>query len=262
MTYLHRMTFTPGITHAPSGTAAPFLFLFTKEGTLLLTPENLPPTRMDANAVYLGTLDGRPCFVARAEQHDPECVAHEIRSLYGLVPDELYALIGYATQILTWRETHRYCSKCGGAAKPSKTERAMICTACGFHSYPRISPSIIVAVTKWNELLMCRGHHFPAGLYSVVAGFVEPGETLEQCAAREVMEETGIEIKNIRYHSSQPWPFPHSLMVGFTADYAGGTLQIDPKEIEDAGWYTAGALPNIPGPSTIARTLFDHFLNA
>ena len=138
----------------------------------------------------------------------------------------------------------------------------LVCPECSLMSFPRISPSMIVAVTRGDELLMARGRHFPEGLYSVVAGFVEPGESLEQCVAREVMEETGLEIINIKYHSSQPWPFPHSLMVGFTADYAGGEINIDPKEIEDAGWYSADKLPErIPSKSTIARVLIDNFLH-
>ncbi|QBG46372.1 NAD(+) diphosphatase [Verrucomicrobia bacterium S94] len=244
-------------------------FLFRNGNGILTLARLIPVLSVDSpllkNAVYLGTYGTEPCYAARLDQNTDVPAAYEIsdiRSLHGEIEGELYSLIGYASQILTWRENHQFCSRCGTKAEPSEKERAMICPTCGLQNYPRISPSMIVAVTRGNELLMARGHHFPEGLYSVVAGFVEPGENLEQCVAREVMEETGIEIKNIRYHSSQPWPFPHSLMIGFTADYAGGEIRIDPEEIEDAGWYTAENLPDkIPSKSTIARALIDDYLN-
>ncbi len=239
------------------------ILLFNADGQVGLNEDLSVPERVPArHAVYLGTLNERPCFVERAADETESVQWLEIRDLFSQVPDELYALIGYASQILIWRENHRFCSRCGAKAVPSETERAMVCPECRLRNYPRISPSMIVAVTRGDELLMARGHHFPEGLYSVLAGFVEPGETLEQCVEREVMEETGIEVENIQYHSSQPWPFPHSLMVGFTADYAGGELNIDPTEIEDAGWYTADRLPDrIPSESTIARALINDYLN-
>jgi NAD+ diphosphatase len=139
-------------------------------------------------------------------------------------------------------------------------ELAMECTACGQLSYPRISPAVIVAILRDEKILLARANRFPSGFYSVLAGFVEPGETLEQCAKREVREETGIEVKNLRYFSSQPWPFPHSLMVAFTAEYAAGEIRIDPSEIADAGWYSADALPLIPDPITVARKLIDWYV--
>ncbi|VGO21174.1 NAD(+) diphosphatase [Pontiella sulfatireligans] len=261
------MKFIPAILpdNAPAAPALTFLFC---EGKIVLNQEEAIPCFGQERAlvnqgIYLGTYEGQPCYVARidAEPDVPEdCMLSEIRPLHATFADELYALIGYASQILTWRENHQFCSKCGAGAVPSTTERAMVCNACGFMSYPRISPSIIVAVTKGPELLMARGPHFPAGLYSVVAGFLEPGETLEQCVAREVREETGIEVSNICYFASQPWAFPHSVMIGFTADYAGGELKIDPSEIEDAGWFMPDALPEIPSESTIARWLIDDYL--
>ncbi|MDF7800891.1 NAD(+) diphosphatase [Pontiellaceae bacterium B1224] len=264
------MTFNPAILPETPSPATVRAFLFSNEKEIQLDQKSVPLLPPDSpllkNAIYLGLLDNMPCYTARLDEATVLPTGYEsgdIRSLHGHFEDELYALIGYASQILTWSENHQFCSRCGTKAEASEQERAMVCPACGLMNYPRISPSMIVAVTRGNELLMARGHHFPEGLYSVVAGFVEPGENLEQCVAREVMEETGLEITNIKYHSSQPWPFPHSLMVGFTADYVGGEIRIDPKEIADAGWYTANNLPEkIPSKATIARKLIDHFLSS
>ncbi|WP_372845971.1 NAD(+) diphosphatase [Pontiella sp.] len=254
------MKFEPAII-PPVNPSSAWALLFRDDGTLALNADDsIPRQGPDEQSVYLGTLDGAPCFVARTDSR--EYCFNEIRGLHSQISDELYSLIGYASQILTWRENHRFCSRCGAATAPSDTERAMVCPACGHMSYPRVSPSMIVAVTKGDELLMARSPRFPPGLYSVLAGFLEPGETLEQCVAREVREETGIEIANIRYFASQPWPFPHSIMIGFKADYAGGEIRIDPSEIEDAGWYAPATLPDIPGHSTIARWLIDDYLKS
>jgi NAD+ diphosphatase len=139
-------------------------------------------------------------------------------------------------------------------------QRAKQCPQCKLVNYPRLSPSIIVAVRRGNELLLARSPRFPAGMYSVLAGFVEPGETLEQAVEREVQEEVGLTVKNICYFGSQPWPFPNSLMIGYRAEYAGGEIQIDRVEIEDAGWYTAEHLPAIPSRISIARQLIEAFI--
>ena len=138
-------------------------------------------------------------------------------------------------------------------------ERAKICQQCGLVNYPRVSPAIIVAVIKDDQILLARSGRFPGGFFSVLAGFVEPGESLEACVKREVFEETGIAVQNIRYFGSQPWPFPDSLMVGFTAEYAGGDIQIDGREIVAADWYSRDNLPNIPPGISIARQLIDWF---
>ena len=141
-------------------------------------------------------------------------------------------------------------------------ERAKLCPACGLTTYPRISPAIIVAVTKGDTLLLARGHRHPPGFYSVLAGFVEPGETLEETVRREVREEVSLEVDDIRYFGSQPWPFPDSLMVAFTASYASGEITLEELEIADAGWYTAANLPLVPPPISIARSLIDAFVGA
>jgi NAD+ diphosphatase len=133
----------------------------------------------------------------------------------------------------------------------------MHCDQCGLNSYPRISPAVMVLVRRDNELLLARSPHFKPGVFSALAGFVEAGETLEQCAMREVKEEVGIEISHLRYFSSQSWPFPNSLMVAFFAEYAGGELTPDPNEIEAADWFTLDALPRLPDPVSIARRLIE-----
>jgi NAD+ diphosphatase len=144
--------------------------------------------------------------------------------------------------------------------KISQTERAKECPKCGLLHFPRLAPAIIVLVERGNELLLARSRHFMPGMYSVLAGFVEPGESLEEAVVREVREEVGISVKDIKYFGSQPWPFPHSLMVGFTATYGCGEITIDDTEIEDAGWFTADKLPRIPGKISIARKLIDWFV--
>jgi NAD+ diphosphatase len=135
-----------------------------------------------------------------------------------------------------------------------------VCIECGLVNYPTISPAIIVAVIMGSQILLARSHRFHTGFYSVLAGFIEYGETFEQCVRREVKEEVGIDVGNIRYFASQPWPFPNTLMVGFTADYAGGVVTADKVEIADARWFKADNLPAIPPKGTIARQLIDWFV--
>jgi NAD+ diphosphatase len=142
---------------------------------------------------------------------------------------------------------------------PVPEERAKQCTACSSRVYPRISPAVIVAITREDKLLLARASRFKTGMHSVIAGFVEPGETLEECVRREVSEEVGLEIKNIRYFSSQPWPFPDSLMIAFTAEYSSGEITVDNSEIVEANWYKADELPEIPGKASVARKLIDWF---
>ncbi len=137
----------------------------------------------------------------------------------------------------------------------------MRCTRCGMMHFPRLSPAAIVLVKREDRILLAHSPGFPQGLYSVLAGFVEPGESIEEAVVREVREEVGIEVTNVRYFGSQPWPFPNSLMIGFTADYTGGDLAPEPTEIEDAGWYTADDLPPLPPKVSIARAMIDDFVN-
>jgi NAD+ diphosphatase len=221
--------------------------------------------------IYLGYLreadaGQTPCYAAEVagDAAVPAGMAADgLRQLYGQLDETLFSLAGRAIQLVAWDRTHQFCGQCGGPTEAIAAERAKLCPRCGLSSYPRLSPATIIAVVRSTadgpRLLLARNHRFPAGRYSVIAGFVEPGETLEECASREAAEEVGIQIKNVRYFGSQPWPFPNSLMIGFTAEYAGGEFALEASEIADAGWFAADALPGLPPKMSIARRLIDWF---
>ncbi len=171
-----------------------------------------------------------------------------------------FAMAGRAKQIVEWDRTHRFCGRCGTETGSGPSELAKECPRCEMLFFPRLSPAAIVLVRRGEGVLLARSPGFPPGMYSVLAGFVEPGESIEETIEREIREEVGIEVGNVRYFGSQPWPFPHSLMIGFTADYAGGELRTDPTEIEDADWCPADDLPDLPPKVSIARAMIDRFV--
>ena len=210
----------------------------------------------------MGHVDGTACRVASVPLNSeaPAGWSFEgVRGLFSVFPPGFFPAAARALGIAGWDREHRFCGVCGSPTALKPGERALECTACGHLAYPRISPAVIVAVVRGRQLLLARARRFPTGMYSVLAGFVEPGETLEQCVAREVREETGVEVKNLRYFASQPWPFPHSLMLAFTAEWAGGEIRPDPSEIADAGWYTVDTFPRLPDPLSVARRLINWF---
>ncbi len=212
---------------------------------------------------YLGQLDHRLCYAAEVAEGTipPEGMAFEgLRQVYGRLDEDLFWAAARAVQIIDWDRTHQFCGRCGVLLKAKPDERAKACPQCGLLHFPRLAPAIIVLVERGNQLLLARSRHFMPGMYSVLAGFVEPGESLEEAVVREVKEEVGIEVKDIKYFGSQPWPFPHSLMIGFTATYASGEILLDGEEIEEAGWFTFDTLPRIPGKISIARKLIDWFV--
>ncbi len=180
-----------------------------------------------------------------------------LRSLYGIIPDDLLGIASRAVALSRFFHTHRFCGICGAKTNRKADEIATVCPACGYIGYPVINPVVIVCIRRDDRILLARSPRFLPAVYGVIAGFVEAGETLEQAVAREVAEEVGIAIDTIRYRCSQPWPFPHSLMVGFTALYAGGRIRIDPSEIEEAGWYSHASLPTLPAAGSITRILID-----
>ncbi|WP_411681594.1 NAD(+) diphosphatase [Clostridium thailandense] len=186
---------------------------------------------------------------------------YNFRSLISLLDKFTFNLAAKALHLASWNKTYKYCNKCGTLLNEKDDERAKICPECGFIIYPRISPAIITAVIKDKKLLLAHNTNFIDNMYSVIAGFVEPGETFEDCVAREVFEETSIRVKNIKYFGSQPWPFPDSLMVAFICEYESGELKVDGLEISDADWYDINKLPFIPKGGSIARKLIDWFVS-
>jgi len=182
-----------------------------------------------ARTLYLGHLAGIACWAAEAPADaapPPPGLAWEgLRALFTVLEDAHFALAGRAVQLLDWDRSHRYCGRCGTPTEVKTAERVRACPACRLSVYPRISPAVMALVRREGEILLARSPHFPPGMYSALAGFVEPGETLEQCLAREVAEEVGVQVSRIRYFASQPWPFPNSLMIAFVCDWAGGEIR-------------------------------------
>jgi len=254
-----------------AGQAYWFVFYGQKLLTLLDNGKITVPLSHDLSAFnlepaekqYLGVLDNCPCYAVEISSKPsiPENVKFiSLMRLFGLVEENLFRLAGKAFQIINWDRTHQYCSQCGAKTSKKLNEYAKVCSNCGFTVYPRISPCVIVAVLNEDKILLIRSKHFKVDFYTVISGFVESGETLEECLRREVKEEVGIEVKNISYFGSQPWPFPDSLMIAFTAEYDSGDITIDEEEIVDARWFTAGELLDLPGPISIARQLIDWFI--
>lgn len=182
-----------------------------------------------------------------------------LRQSMQLLSRQYFGLAGRAYQMLQWEITHRFCGRCGHAMQHEAHERAKRCSQCGLVNYPRISPAVIMRITDGSRILLSRSPHFVSGMYSVQAGFVEAGETLEDAVIREVQEEVSLEIHNIQYFGSQPWPFPNSLMLAFTAEYAGGELRIQEPELEDAQWFELDKLPRLPSSTSIAYSLIEDF---
>lgn len=213
---------------------------------------------------FLGLCQGMACFsgeLASGVALPSGLESVDLRRFaIGVQNEDLFAMASRAVQILAWDQSHTFCSRCGTRTEDHPRDFAKVCPACSYTQYPRISPCIIVLVTREDQVLLACGTNFSRPMYSTLAGFVEAGETLEQAVHREVWEETGILVKNLQYRSSQPWPFPHSLMVGFHAEYAGGEIVVDPQEIADAGWYPVSRLPPIPPHGSISRRLIEEYL--
>ncbi|MFO7494083.1 MAG: NAD(+) diphosphatase [Desulfobacterales bacterium] len=266
------MPFEPGFIPGIQATDRAWWFLF-QENKLLIDARGgglAIPRRADFAGLLprltasqsLGRLNGEPAFAAaltNGARMPAGMQFRSVRSLFGGLTDELYQAAGYAFQILDWHHRHHFCSRCGAPLLDKPDERARQCRRCNLTVYPRINPCIIVAVVKDDQLLLVRRRAIAAGRYSVVAGYVEAGETLEDCLRREVLEEAGIRVDRIAYFGSQPWPYSSSLMVAFTAEYAGGEIRVDGREISDAGWFRAHRLPPVPGWGSIAAKLIDWF---
>ncbi|WP_194090920.1 NAD(+) diphosphatase [Vibrio hibernica] len=210
-------------------------------------------------ALNIGSYLGTPCYWINASEIDSLFDMTSLRDLL-TQPEALFLMASRAVQFGHMFTTQRFCSQCGGRNHLNINQIAMQCSDCRTLHYPRIFPCIIVAIKKDHQILLANHAKHTSGMYTVIAGFVEVGETLEQCVAREIKEETGINVKNIRYFGSQPWAFPSSMMVGFLADYDCGEIKVDKTELAAANWFSAGCLPPVAPKGTIARALIEHTL--
>ncbi|NGX45374.1 MAG: NADH pyrophosphatase [Chlamydiae bacterium] len=249
----------------PEGRGCERWVIFSENKLLIhSTDKTLPdrcPFALESN-LYIGMYEGNHLFTSRIKEPKTAPSGWEwsdLRQLHGLMDDRSFALSGRALQLINWQQKNTYCGSCGEKMTHREHERCLECLACGHLSYPNLSPVTMALVRREDKILLARSPHFPDNMYSVLAGYVDPGETLEQCVAREVFEEVGLRVKNIRYFGSQPWPFSHSLLMAFCCDWEAGEIEIDPTEIEDANWYEKGNLPEIPSPLSIARLLIDSF---
>lgn len=204
-------------------------------------------------AHQIGEWEGHPMWLLE------ESRSQDMTSVRQLIDMDrgLFQLVGRGVQLAEFFRSHTFCGYCGHEMYTSRSEWACMCPHCRQRYYPQIAPCIIVAIRRGDEILLAQHKRHRNGIHTVLAGFVEVGETLEEAAAREIMEESNVRIKNLRYVASQPWPFPHSLMMAFMADYAGGELKHDPKELLNANWYRYDNLPQLPPPGTVARRLIE-----
>lgn len=242
----------------------PYLLTIDTEVSPAL-PE-LPPLSplLSGSKIYLtGHLNGLPCYTAEAKEEGPPPEGYtfsSVRSLLGTLPEEVMPPLFRSLGIVDFDNSYLFCPHCGGPLSMSGTELAKGCSRCGNLIYPVISPAIIVLVRRGSKILLAHNAQFPGNLYSCIAGFVDPGETFENAVSRELFEETGIVIQNISYFGSQPWPFPRSLMAGFTAEYSEGEISVDGTEITDALWFGKEDLPVLPLKGSLSRKLIDTFL--
>lgn len=218
-------------------------------------------------AHYIGDYIGQHCYVlqVREEEISPSIapgtlVWSGLRELLGVISDENFQMLGRGLQITRWAREHRYCGICGSPTALAKEERSLVCHPCKHRYYPKIAPCIICLVTRGDQCLLARHERLPEGMYTTLAGFIEPGETAEQAVKREILEEVNVNVANLQYFKSQVWPFPAQLMLGFTAEYESGELKPDGKEILQAQWFDAGDLPLVPPASTISAQLIRSFV--
>lgn len=243
------------------------LLVIKKESSLCIpNHENIKLLEMSySNELYIGNINGRYCYSAdlikdlSSDNIPANLSLINLSKLYSSVEDDLFWAAGRAYNIINWHRTHLFCGKCGASTQQKSDELAKVCPNCGLIVYPAMAPAIIVAIIKGNKILLARNKQKAYQHYSVLAGFVEPGETLHDCVKREIVEEVGIKVKNISYFGSQPWPFPNSLMIAFTAEYESGEIKVDGKEISDAGWFAKDELPIIPGSISVSWHLIEWF---
>lgn len=236
--------------------------LMIEQGEQLLLPEGKLPAELPSNdqPLAFATWHGRQvraCSIPKTARLPNGMLAEPFNAAGERIPTDLLTIAGIGKQLLHWQTISRCCSRCGGQTRQLPDSWGKHCPACATEQFPPIHPCAIVLIRRDDQLLLVRKPEWAPGRYGLVAGFVDVGESLEECAIREAKEETGIDIKNVRYVTSQCWPFPSQIMAGFVADYAGGTIRLDDKEIEDARWFTIDCLPALPAQRSIARYLID-----
>nr|WP_320191512.1 NAD(+) diphosphatase [uncultured Desulfobacter sp.] len=264
------MMFIPSPSPVSFENTAAWIFLFDRTG-LVIDPETGQVPLLEANQIEalarnglhpFGSIDGTPCCCGTLMKPLPESglSISDLREFYRSTDEPFRLAVACGRFIADLHTNSRFCGRCGTLTQIMEKDHSRTCPACGFHAYPRISPAVIMSVTRGDEILLARGTRFPKRqTFSVLAGFTAPGETLEESVAREVYEETRIRVKNVRYVKSQPWPFPDSLMIGFSADYESGKIKIDPEEIIEAAWFKVDKLPLIPDSSTLSGKLIRNF---
>lgn len=237
--------------------------LLLRDGTALPHPEHLPEEQRSDAALHVGELDGCPCYAIeiRKELTPPPCLTPlPFRTAACVLPEDTFTAVCRGKELLHWRRQHQFCGGCGAKLKEPETDAALVCPVCGEHYYPQLAPAVIVAITRGHEILLAHNRRFQSKIHGLIAGFVEAGESAEQAIRREIREETGIAVGKIRYFSSQCWPFPNSLMLGYFAEYLSGEAEADGEELETLGWFRADAMPEIPPHGSIARRMIDHWL--
>lgn len=251
--------------------AKSYFFFFCQDAILLTTDGQIPcceevPIHLETwqRLHHLPPLKGCNCYTAKLDTpiNEDGWQMAPLRASFDILPTAIYNMAGKAREILYWDQNTQFCGVCGAPMK-LHTDISKRCTNCGKEVWPALATAIIVAVTRNNgkEILLVQSNKFKKDYMGLVAGFVETGETLEECLQREVWEETHIHVKNIRYFASQPWPYPSGLMIGFTAEYDGGDLQLQRSELNKGGWFNRDNMPTIPGKVSLARQLIDHWLN-
>jgi len=241
-------------------------FLTSKTSEFLIFEDvDLKWTEMKiANKQFIGYLNHKPCFLSELTKEsklDNELILTPLRNLLGRIPDSLFTICSRSLQLSEWNKNNQFCGTCGSKMNNHLTERAMFCECNGLLIYPRISPCIIVLVTKGEKLLLAHNKNFPGTFYSTLAGFIEAGESAESAIDREIFEEVKVRVKNIKYYGSQSWPFPSQLMLGYHADYLEGDITPDGEEIDSADWFHYKDLPQVPtGNISISGQLIESYI--
>ncbi len=262
-------TFTPLL--VAQDHPSPLNLVFCGDGLLVREPDFELPDQVALRQVAIdphaflpvGLLEGRYCqttWIAPASSGIPGFTFRKLRSLFGAIDERVLAIAGRAFQIAEWARTHRFCGACATPTAHVAGERCVRCPACGQVAYPRISPAMMVLVKKGNAILLARHTNSPTRFFTALAGFLEAGESIEDAVHREVFEEVGLKVRDVTYFGSQPWPFPHSLMIAFSAEYVSGEIVIDESEIAEARWFgPEDPFPNVP---PLGLSIAGHLIHA